>query len=262
MLLQRLIVAAVGLPLLALLLALPERAFAAVAITLLAYAAFEFVHAAAPDAPLTWGLSAAAATALLVALARTSPAFPIAWLLAPTAIALGLLLWSWDALGDGVGGWWISGILYAAIPGAHIVLTRNLVEGQAWLVVLLAIVFATDTGAYSVGRLRGRHRLAPAISPNKTVEGAIGGLLLGAGVALLVPRLVGASIAPLGLALLALVVPAAAMAGDLLESALKRRMGVKDMSNVLPGHGGLLDRLDSVLVAGPCLYWIVRWLQT
>ena len=61
--------------------------------------------------------------------------------------------------------------------------------------------------------------------------------------------------------LLASVVPVAAMAGDLLESALKRRLGVKDMSGLLPGHGGLLDRLDSLLLAGPCLYWIVRWLQ-
>ena len=89
-----------------------------------------------------------------------------------------------------------------------------------------------------------------------------GGLLAGAAGAVLAPGLVQAGIAPLGLALLALLVPVAAMAGDLVESALKRRMGVKDMSHLLPGHGGLLDRLDSILVAGPCLYWIVRWLQT
>ena len=262
MLIQRLLVAAVGLPLLALLLALPERFFSAVVIALLAYAAFEFVRAATPDASFSWALSAAAFTALLVGFARTSGVFQIAWLIPPAIAAVGLLLWSWNALGDGVGGWWIGAVLYVGVPGAHLVLARNLVEGQSWLVVLLAIVFATDTGAYAVGRLLGRHKLAPAISPNKTVEGAIGGLVAGAAAAALAPMLLDASIQTLGIALLALVVPPAAIAGDLLESALKRRMGVKDMSRLLPGHGGLLDRLDSVLVAGPCLYWIVRWLQT
>ena len=262
MLVQRVLVAAVGLPLLAVMLFVPERAYTILLTALLAYGAFEFVRAAAPGVSHTWGSSAAAATALLVVGARTIDGFPLVWLIPAAIGAVGLLLWSWNALGDGVGGWWLGGILYVGVPGAYLVLTRNLVEGQAWLVVLLAIVFATDTGAYAVGRLLGRHKLAPEISPNKTVEGAIGGLLAGAAAAVLVPGLVQAGIAPLGLALLALLVPVAAMAGDLVESALKRRMGVKDMSHLLPGHGGLLDRLDSILVAGPCLYWIVRWLQT
>ena len=262
MLQQRLLVAAAGIPLLALLLALPDPAFAAIAIVLLAYAAFEFVRAVAPDASLPWPLSAGVVAALLVALARTSAEFPVAWLLAPTVGAIGLLLWSWNALGDGMGGWWVGGVLYVGVPGAHLVLARNLEDGQGWLVVLLAIVFATDTGAYVAGRVLGRHKLAPAISPNKTVEGAIGGLLAGAGAAVVTPGLAHAGITLLGMALLALVVPLAAMAGDLVESALKRRMGVKDMSSLLPGHGGLVDRLDSILAAGPCLYWIVRWLQT
>ena len=65
-----------------------------------------------------------------------------------------------------------------------------------------------------------------------------------------------------GPVLLALALPVAAMLGDLLESGLKRRMGVRDVSKLLPGHGGLLDRLDSLLLVGPCLYWILRWLQT
>ena len=261
MLRQRLIVAAVGLPLLALLLAAPEPAFAVVVLALLAYAAFELARAAEPHAPLSYGLSAAAAAALFLAVARTNPQAPIGLLLAMTAIAIAALLTPATRLAGSAGAWWIGATLYAAVPGAHFILTRNLLDGREWLIVLLAVTFATDTGAYAVGRLLGRHRLAPIISPNKTVEGAIGGLLAGGVAAIAVPLLLGVATRMPGPLLLAALVPAAAMAGDLVESALKRRLGVKDMSNLLPGHGGLLDRLDSLLLAGPCLYWIVRWLQ-
>lgn len=261
MLRQRLIVAAIGLPLLALLLYVPEPVFAAVVIALLAYGAYEVMHAAEPNAPLSYGLSASAATALLLAVARTNPEMPLGLLLLPTVATIGLLLWPAARLAASVGGWWVGAVLYAGVAGAHLVLTRNFVDGREWLVVLLAITFATDTGAYAVGRLVGRHRLAPAISPNKTVEGAVGGLAAGAIAAIGVPVLLGVATRMPGPVLLAGVVPLAAMIGDLVESALKRRLGVKDMSGLLPGHGGLMDRLDSLLLAGPCLYWIVRWLQ-
>ena len=261
MLIQRLLVAAVGLPLLALLILAPEPAFALVTIALLAYAAFELMRAAEPNAPLTYGLSAAAATALFVAITRTTPQVPLGLLLGVTIATLALLLWPAARLSATLGGWWIGAVLYVGVLGAHFVLARNFIDGRDWLLVLLAITFATDTGAYACGRLLGRHRLAPAISPNKTVEGAIGGLLAGAAAAIGVPMLLGVATSMPGPVLLAVVVPIAAMAGDLIESALKRGLGVKDMSNLLPGHGGLLDRLDSLLLAGPCLYWIVRWLQ-
>ena len=261
MLRPRLIVAAAGLPLLALLLAAPEPVFALVVQALLAYAAFEMVRAARPDASLAYGLSAAAGAALLLAVARTNPQVPVGLLLAITAIAIAGLLVPATRLAASAGAWWIGATLYAAVPGAHFILARNLVDGREWLVMLLAVTFATDTGAYAAGRLLGRHRLAPIISPNKTVEGAIGGLLVGAIAAAGVPMLLGVATRMPGPVLLAALVPAAAMAGDLVESALKRRLCVKDMSNLLPGHGGLLDRLDSLLLAGPCLYWIVRWFQ-
>ena len=248
-----------GLPLLALLLAAPEPVFALVVQALLAYAAFELIRAADPDAPLSYGLSAAAVAALFMTAARTNPAVPVGSLLAVTAATIALLLVPATRLAGTAGGWWIGATLYAAVPGAHLLLARNLVDGQAWLLVLLAITFATDTGAYACGRLFGRHRLAPRVSPNKTVEGAIGGLILGAAAAIGVPMLLGVATRMPGPLLVATLVPLAAMTGDLVESALKRRLGVKDMSNLLPGHGGLLDRLDSLLLAGPCLYWIVRW---
>ena len=261
MLYQRLLVAAVGIPLLALLLVAPEPAFALVVQLLLAYAAFELMRAAEPNAPLTYGLSAAAVAAMFLAVARTTPQVPLGLLLGVTLATITLLLWPTARLSASLGGWWLVSVLYVAVPGAHFILARNFIDGRDWLIVLLAITFATDTGAYAVGRLFGRHRLAPAISPNKTIEGAIGGLALGAAAAVGVPMLLGVATRMPGPVLLALLVPIAAMAGDLLESALKRRLGVKDMSNLLPGHGGLLDRLDSLLLAGPCLYWIVRWLQ-
>lgn len=262
MLRQRLLVAAVGLPLLALLLAVPERLFAIAVVVLLAYAAFELVHAAVPQAALTRSVSAAAAAALFLAAVRASGDAHLGWLLGVTAVTLALLLWARSRLGESAAGWWLGATLYAAVPGAHALLMRNLVDGREWLVVLFVVTFATDTGAYAVGRLLGRHLLAPSISPQKTFEGAAGGMIAGAAAGLGVPALLGLAPGLPWLALIALALPPAAMAGDLLESALKRRIGVKDMSRLLPGHGGLLDRIDSLLLVAPCLYWIVRWLET
>ncbi len=129
------------------------------------------------------------------------------------------------------------------------------VEDGAWrIVLLLAIVMAADTAAYFVGRALGRHKLAPAISPGKTVEGALGGLAGGALGALAV-RAAGFPL-PVGHAVgLGLAVTVLAIAGDLLESLLKRWAGVKDSGRLFPGHGGMLDRLDSLLFGAAVLYY-------
>lgn len=152
-------------------------------------------------------------------------------------------------------------VLYLGVLGAHFVLLRDLDEGQRWLLVMLATVFATDTGAYAIGRLFGRHKMAPKVSPKKTWEGAAGGYIFGAAAAVAAPLLLGLDVTSTVVVAIALGAPVAAMIGDLVESALKRRLDVKDVSNLLPGHGGLLDRLDSLLFAGPWIYWIVRWLN-
>ena len=265
MLRQRLAVAAVGLPLLALLLAAPEPAFAAVIELILAVAAFELTRAAIRGGDQALALAAAAAAALFVALVRVEADVPLHWMLLVLAIALTLALRPRDAvpgLGESIAGWWVLAVLYPAVLGAHFVLLRNVDEGQRWLLLLLAATFATDTGAYAVGRLFGRHVLAPAISPRKTWEGAAGGLALGAAAAAAAAAGLGLWSHGPGLAAVALALPPAAIAGDLLESALKRRIGVKDISRLLPGHGGLLDRLDSLLLTGPLLYWLIRWIQT
>jgi phosphatidate cytidylyltransferase len=122
------------------------------------------------------------------------------------------------------------------------------------VLVLMATIWVGDAAAYFGGRALGRHKLAPKISPNKTVEGSIAGLMgsILAGIGM------GTWLLPFPLRVIAvasLVAAIAGQAGDLAESALKRSAGVKDSSSLLPGHGGMLDRLDSLLFAAPVFYW-------
>lgn len=125
-------------------------------------------------------------------------------------------------------------------------------NGHRWLLLALAVVWAADSSAYFAGRKFGRRKLSPIISPNKTVEGLIGGLLAALVVAMLVAPLAGASLAQLpAVALVVLVTACFSAIGDLFESLLKRHAGVKDSGALIPGHGGILDRLDGVLAALP-----------
>jgi len=126
----------------------------------------------------------------------------------------------------------------------------------AWrIVLLLATLMASDTAAFFSGHLFGRRRLAPSLSPGKTVEGAVGGLVGGA-IAAVIVRALGLPRLPLSHAIgLGLVVSAMGIVGDLAESLLKRWAGVKDSGSLFPGHGGMLDRLDSLLFGAPVLYY-------
>ena len=260
MLRARVIVAAVGLPLLAALIAAPPLVFAALVTLAIAAAAYEMVRAATPDAPPYIPLGAAVAAALLVAWTRELDDFPLWALLALPAIALYGLLRPGPGPRHVRQAWWLGAVMYVGVLGAHWVLLREADDGRAWVIVLLGVTFATDTAAYAVGRLVGSHLMAPRVSPGKTWEGFAGGYAAGIAAAIGLPLALGLDPAPALLAVGAAVLPAAAVAGDLVESALKRRIGVKDASGLLPGHGGLLDRMDSLLFAGPCLYWIVQWL--
>lgn len=138
------------------------------------------------------------------------------------------------------------GALYIAPAIASLIWLRAEPNGHRWVLLLAAVVWGGDVGAYLVGRLIGGPRLAPSISPGKTWSGAIGGTLIAvlAGMAAWPERL--ALVAPV-----ALLLSITAQAGDLLESAIKRRFGVKDSGRLIPGHGGLLDRLDGVLTSAP-----------
>ena len=151
-------------------------------------------------------------------------------------------------------------ILYLGLPLGSLAATR-LIGGRSAILLFIATMIASDSAQYYVGRLLGRHPLAPAISPKKTIEGAAGGLIAGAGTMAVGGHWVFPETAPAWLAAAAIVVVAAGMIGDLFESLLKRSAGVKDSSEVIPGHGGVLDRIDSWLFAGPMFYIFTRYLQ-
>jgi len=125
-------------------------------------------------------------------------------------------------------------------------------NGALWLLTALTIVWAADSGAYFSGKYLGKRKLAVTISPNKTLEGLAGGLLAGLGAALGFGTLAGINDADIGwLALVALITVLASVLGDLFESLLKRQAGAKDSGTLIPGHGGVLDRIDGVLPALP-----------
>jgi len=133
--------------------------------------------------------------------------------------------------------------------------------GHRWLFVALAIVWAADSGAYFAGRHWGKRKLSPRISPNKTLEGLLGGMAAGVLVAVAFAPLAGAALAQLpAVALVALLAVAFSVVGDLFESLLKRHVGAKDSGDLIPGHGGILDRVDGVLAALPVFALGKAWL--
>ena len=125
-------------------------------------------------------------------------------------------------------------------------------NGHRWLLIALMVIWAADSGAYFAGRRFGKRKLSPRISPNKTIEGLVGGMVASLAVALIGAPLAGASLAQLPLvALVVIVTVGFSVVGDLFESLLKRHVGAKDSGDLIPGHGGILDRIDSVLAALP-----------
>lgn len=143
--------------------------------------------------------------------------------------------------------------LYVGIGFSAFVAARQ--NSLVVLLLALFIVWSTDIGAYMIGRQIGKHKLAPSVSPNKTVEGAIGGIVCAVIVTALYMWKFSAYFpySPLVMILLAIVFSIAGQFGDLVESAYKRHYGVKDSGNILPGHGGILDRFDSLLFVFPIM---------
>jgi phosphatidate cytidylyltransferase len=202
----------------------------------------------------------ASAAALLVVVALAIYAGGLILRLFILAGAL-VLLYEWWGLarrfstGVGVALWMLFGLIYIGLAAMGIVLLASV----QFLVPILAIVIATDTGAYFVGRAIGGPKIAPSISPSKTWAGLVGGMIAAALVAVLVftavvtrpdslPVALGSSLgSKLFLALSGAALAVVAQAGDFFESALKRRAGVKDSGSFIPGHGGLFDRVDGLL---------------
>lgn len=156
------------------------------------------------------------------------------------------------------------GFFYVAVMLSFVYQTRMLPEGSVivWLIFLSS--WGCDTCAYCVGMLIGKHKMAPKLSPKKSVEGGIGGILgaalLGCLFALAMNRWMGASAAPLYYAIICAVGGAISQVGDLAASAVKRNHEIKDYGKLIPGHGGVLDRFDSVIFTAPVIYYLASFL--
>lgn len=160
----------------------------------------------------------------------------------------------------------VAGILYLGWIGAYLVSLRDLPGGQWWVLLAIPAIWFADGAAYFIGSRFGRHKLSPRLSPKKTWEGYFGGILCGVPITVLLAwlwqRWAGAEL-PIwlgGAALLGLAQSVLPTLGDLGESMIKRQAGVKDSSNLLPGHGGIFDRIDSWLWGGVIGYYLVLWL--
>jgi phosphatidate cytidylyltransferase len=152
----------------------------------------------------------------------------------------------------------IFGVVYVGGAMTYLVRLRGLPSGEDLILFLLVVTWAADTGGYYVGKRFGRHPLAPRISPKKTFEGLIGGVVL-AIVAVYAARFWQpfSALTVIDSILLGTILTVVGLAGDLAESAVKRAAGVKDSGGLLPGHGGMLDRVDSLLFTGPTFYYYV-----
>jgi phosphatidate cytidylyltransferase len=147
--------------------------------------------------------------------------------------------------------------LYIPFLLMHLVQLRQTPFGIQWMFVIMLIVMTNDSAAYYTGSAFGRHRLYPLVSPKKSIEGAVGGLVGSLGGTLLAKFTFFPQLTFEDAAVTALVIGVVGQAGDLFESLLKRSFGVKDSGTIIPGHGGVLDRLDSILFAAPITYYYV-----
>lgn len=150
----------------------------------------------------------------------------------------------------------LAGVIYVGLTFSFIaMLKRDMGDfGAGWIIMLLAMTWMSDTGAYFAGRAFGKHKLAPKVSPKKTVEGAAGGLLATLVAAFAVRALMLPFLSIVDVVIIALVANVLGQTGDLCESLIKRSTGVKDSGTIIHGHGGMLDRVDAVLFAVPWVY--------
>lgn len=151
------------------------------------------------------------------------------------------------------------GLVWVGFLGAHILMIRQLPEGNSWLLILTGITAGSDSGAYYVGRAFGKHKLSPLVSPNKTIEGAVGGVVVGMVVAALLAQLLLTTVPWAFVLVSAVCLGGVGICGDLVESIIKRATATKDSGTLLGGHGGILDRADSILFAAPVLYYLLSF---
>ena len=229
--------------------------FTAIVLIAVLISAYEF-HQLMCAAGFHPSLFANLATLLAVFLGLRLPTLPI---LAPaiSLVLMGSLVWQLRRFQQhSVADWALgfTGGLYLGWTGGHLAEIRELTNGLAWLILTVVTTWLADSGAYLVGSRIGRHKLAPSISPGKTWEGYIGGILFAV--------LGGASIgyaSPIGILVGGfggLLVGALSTLGDLVESMFKRQANAKDSGALIPGHGGVFDRIDSMLWSGVIIYYL------
>lgn len=250
-------------------LVLPSPAFPILVATLaaLAYQELAGLYAGRPEAPAKWlgtilvvalaishlvtvvwssfALQLSVALVATVALTLAAGYTVVRWIVPAARPVLGSI--AFTSLGAIYLGWlfgflvdlWIAGSAFTAMPW----------ELHAWLLLALVPTWAADIGSYAVGSAIGRRKLAPRLSPGKTWEGTIAGFVAAALAVAALGALTG--LPPVALVIAAVAIGPAALAGDLLGSALKRRVGAKDSGELLPGHGGVLDRIDSLVTVAP-----------
>ena len=174
---------------------------------------------------------------------------PLIWLLLRRQKEEAFISWAWT----------IAGILYVGLLLSYLVELRGVDAGRDWVFFVLFTTFGSDTIAFFVGSALGRHKISPHISPGKTWEGAIAGVFGAIIVSLLLVIILDLPLSYGQAILLGLLVSIFGQLGDLTESWFKRNMGVKDSGKLLPGHGGVLDRMDSIVFAGIVVYYYVIW---
>ena len=238
---------------------LPSPWLLAVAEAVLLLAFVEYVRLAeALNARVPRAASGAAAAAMCAAVGLGVPLeLPLAAALAGLgALVVGARAPSPGVLGDVAAA--VFPAVYLGLPLGSLV-ALHAMAGRESVILLLLTIVVSDSAQYFTGRLVGRHKLSPAISPKKTVEGALGGFLIAPAVMAVVARWWLPGRATGWVLLVGLVLVGLGIAGDLFESLLKRSAGVKDSSALIPGHGGVLDRIDALLFAAPAFYLFLRY---
>ncbi len=190
---------------------------------------------------------------LLPFLLTSAIVLPLVWLLLRIEKEQTFASWAWT----------VAGILYVGWLLSYLTALRGLEDGRNWIFFTMFITFASDSAAYFVGSKFGRQKLSPDISPGKTWEGAIGGVFGAAIISLffIFPTPLNLPFSWWHAVILGIIVSIFGQLGDLAESLFKRNVGVKDSSQVIPGHGGFLDRMDSVVFAGVVVYYYVVWVM-
>jgi phosphatidate cytidylyltransferase len=245
---------------------LPSAAFFALVtiVSLLALGEFYSLHFQGQRAPLGMGIGLAGGMLLLTALQWPEVLSDRAVLVATLMAAVLYRLVGHRPIKESLTDAAVLtfGVVYVVLTLGHLLLTRALPNGEFLIFFVVLVTWAADTGAYYVGTAVGRHKLAPVISPHKTVEGLLGGIGLAmvgavAAQAWFLPALSLVDCLAVGF-----ILSLAGVLGDLTESAMKRSAGVKDSGWLLPAHGGMLDRLDSLLFTAPVFYYYMVFVKS